>query len=48
MPDVITDTSPIQYLYQTNLLDLLPLKHGLLDDYLSHPLKNPSLKMAFA
>ena len=24
MPEVITDTSPIQYLYQTNLLDLLP------------------------
>jgi hypothetical protein len=24
MPKVIADTSPIQYLYQTNLLDLLP------------------------
>ncbi|MEW6127050.1 MAG: DUF3368 domain-containing protein [Acidobacteriota bacterium] len=24
MPDVISDTSPLQYLYQTNLLDLLP------------------------
>ena len=24
MPNVIADTSPIQYLYQTNLLDLLP------------------------
>lgn len=24
MPKVITDTSPIQYLYQTNLLNLLP------------------------
>ncbi|MEQ8540657.1 MAG: DUF3368 domain-containing protein [Coleofasciculus sp. D1-CHI-01] len=24
MPEVITDTSPIQYLYQTNLLNLLP------------------------
>lgn len=24
MPEAITDTSPIQYLYQTNLLDLLP------------------------
>lgn len=24
MPDVISDTSPIQYLYQTEMLDLLP------------------------
>ncbi|MBD2185255.1 hypothetical protein H6S82_06270 [Planktothrix sp. FACHB-1355] len=24
MPNVISDTSPIQYLYQLNLLDLLP------------------------
>ena len=24
MPEVISDTSPVQYLYQTNLLDLLP------------------------
>ena len=28
MPEVITDTSPIQYLYQTNLLDLLPTLYG--------------------
>lgn len=28
MPEVITDTSPIQYLYQTNLLDLLPILYG--------------------
>ena len=25
MPNVIADTSPIQYLYQTNLLDWFPL-----------------------
>lgn len=24
MPEVIADTSPIQYLYQVNLLELLP------------------------
>jgi predicted nucleic acid-binding protein len=28
MPNVIADTSPIQYLYQTNLLDLLPNFYG--------------------
>ena len=28
MPEVITDTSPIQYLYQTNLLGLLPTLYG--------------------
>lgn len=28
MPDVISDTSPVQYLYQTNLLDLLPALYG--------------------
>ncbi|MBI4781959.1 MAG: DUF3368 domain-containing protein [Oscillatoriophycideae cyanobacterium NC_groundwater_1537_Pr4_S-0.65um_50_18] len=28
MPEVITDTSPIQYLYQTNLLNLLPALYG--------------------
>ncbi|NEP00709.1 MAG: DUF3368 domain-containing protein [Symploca sp. SIO2E9] len=28
MPNVIADTSPIQYLYQTNLLDLLPQLYG--------------------
>ena len=28
MPEVITDTSPIQYIYQTNLLDLLPILYG--------------------
>ena len=28
MPNVIADTSPIQYLYQTNLLDLLPQIYG--------------------
>ena len=28
MPKVITDTSAIQYLYQTNLLDLLPTLYG--------------------
>lgn len=28
MPEVITDTSPVQYLYQTNLLDLLPTLYG--------------------
>jgi hypothetical protein len=28
VPEVITDTSPIQYLYQTNLLDLLPALYG--------------------
>jgi uncharacterized protein len=28
MPEVIADTSPIQYLYQTNLLDLLPTLYG--------------------
>jgi predicted nucleic acid-binding protein len=28
MPKVIADTSPIQYLYQTNLLDLLPQLYG--------------------
>ena len=28
MPEVITDTSPIQYLYQTDLLDLLPTLYG--------------------
>lgn len=28
MPEVIADTSPIQYLYQTNLLDLLPILYG--------------------
>lgn len=28
MPEVITDTSPIQYLYQTNLLDLLATLYG--------------------
>lgn len=28
MPEVIADTSPLQYLYQTNLLDLLPTLYG--------------------
>ncbi|NJP08689.1 MAG: DUF3368 domain-containing protein [Leptolyngbyaceae cyanobacterium RU_5_1] len=28
MPEVISDTSPIQYLYQTNLLDLLTTLYG--------------------
>ena len=28
MPKVIINTSPIQYLYQTNLLDLLPQMYG--------------------
>lgn len=28
MPEVIADTSPVQYLYQTNLLDLLPTLYG--------------------
>lgn len=28
MPEVIADTSPIQYLYQTGLLDLLPTLYG--------------------
>jgi len=28
MPKVIINTSPIQYLYQTNLLDLLPQLYG--------------------
>ncbi|WP_198954024.1 MULTISPECIES: hypothetical protein [Moorena] len=28
MPNVIADTSPIQYLYQTNLLHLLPQLYG--------------------
>jgi uncharacterized protein len=28
MPKAIADTSPIQYLYQTNLLDLLPNIYG--------------------
>ena len=28
MPNVIADTSPIQYLYQINLLDLLPQLYG--------------------
>ena len=28
MPEVITDTSPIQYLYQSNLLDLLATLYG--------------------
>ncbi|WP_404790234.1 DUF3368 domain-containing protein [Altericista sp. CCNU0014] len=28
MPEVIADTSPIQYLYQTNLLDLLQSLYG--------------------
>jgi uncharacterized protein len=28
MPEVIADTSPIQYLHQTNLLDLLPTLYG--------------------
>lgn len=28
MPDVISDTSPVQYLHQTNLLDLLPLLYN--------------------
>lgn len=28
MPKAIADTSPIQYLYQTNLLDLLPSIYG--------------------
>jgi len=28
VPEVITDTSPIQYLYQTNLLNLLPTLYG--------------------
>ena len=28
MPNVISDTSPIQYLYQLNLLDLLPTLYG--------------------
>jgi predicted nucleic acid-binding protein len=28
MPKVIVNTSPIQYLYQTNLLDLLPQMYG--------------------
>lgn len=28
MPDVISDTSPIQYLHQTRLLDLLPVLYG--------------------
>ncbi|MCA2640677.1 MULTISPECIES: DUF3368 domain-containing protein [unclassified Microcystis] len=28
MPNVIADTSPIQYLYQTNLLELLPNFYG--------------------
>lgn len=28
MPNVITNTSPIQYLYQTSLLDLLPKLYG--------------------
>ncbi|NJL83889.1 MAG: DUF3368 domain-containing protein [Chloroflexaceae bacterium] len=28
MPRGIADTSPIQYLYQTNLLDLLPMLYG--------------------
>lgn len=28
MPEVVTDTSPLQYLYQTNLLELLPILYG--------------------
>jgi uncharacterized protein len=28
VPEVITDTSPLQYLHQTNLLDLLPTLYG--------------------
>lgn len=28
MPEVITDTSPIQYLYQINQLNLLPILYG--------------------
>ena len=28
MPEVIVNTSPIQYLYQTHLLDLLPTLYG--------------------
>ena len=28
MPEVIADTSPIQYLFQINLLDLLPALYG--------------------
>ncbi|MFB2838283.1 DUF3368 domain-containing protein [Floridanema evergladense] len=28
MPNLISNTSPIQYLYQTELLDLLPMLYG--------------------
>ncbi len=28
MPNFISNTSPIQYLYQTNLLELLPQLYG--------------------
>ena len=28
MPEVIVDTSPLQYLYQLDLLDLLPSSYG--------------------
>jgi len=28
VPDVISDTSPIQYLHQVQLLDLLPVLYG--------------------
>ncbi|WP_293142915.1 hypothetical protein [Okeania sp. SIO3I5] len=28
IPNVISNTSPIQYLYQTNLLELLPQLYG--------------------
>ncbi len=28
MPEIVSDTSPLQYLYQTDLLDLLPALYG--------------------